>query len=159
MAFVRGNRNPNSSGFTMIEMMITVAIVGILAAIALPMYYDFIARSKIIDGTTKLGDFKSKMDKYFMDNRTYLNGAACGAFVPAPVVSQADYFTITCGPPGACNAPTATSYQICADGIAAKGMSGFRYTVDQTGAKATPKVAPGWTTNLTCWALRKDGSC
>jgi type IV pilus assembly protein PilE len=157
MAFVRSNRNPNSSGFTMIEMMITVAIVGILAAIALPSYFEFVTRSKIIDGTTKLGDFKSKMDKFFMDNRTYLNGGGtCG--VANPLVSPSDYFAITCGPPGTCVAATATSYSICADGIAAKGMAGFRYTVDQTNAKSSTGPA-GWAAAPTCWALRKDGSC
>jgi len=155
MAFVRGNRNPNSSGFTMIEMMITVAIVGILAAIALPSYFEFITRSKIIDGTTKLGDFKSKMDKFFMDNRTYLNnGGTCG--VANPVVSSSDYFAITCGCP---LAATATSYSICADGIAAKGMSNFRYTVDQTSAKSSTGPGGNTYTNPACWALRKDGSC
>ncbi len=60
MEFAHGSRSrKNSTGFTLIEMMITVAIVGILAAIALPSYFEFVTRSKIIDGTTKLGSFKS----------------------------------------------------------------------------------------------------
>jgi len=153
MAFACRCRNQNSSGFTMIELLITVAIVGILAAIALPSYFDYVTRSKIIDGTTKLGDFKSKMDKYFMDNRTYLNGAACG--VANPAVSASDYFTITCGPP----APTATTYTIVATGIPARGMpAAFVYIVDQTNAKSSAGPA-GWVGNGACWALRKDGTC
>jgi type IV pilus assembly protein PilE len=139
------------SGFTLIEVMITVAIVGILAAIALPMYFDQVMRSKIIDGTTKISDFRSKMDRYFQDNRTYQNGGACG--VANPTVSTADYFTVTC------NAPAATSYVISGTGIATKGMGGFVYRVDQTGAKSTTGVPSGWTGSGVCWVLRKDGSC
>jgi len=144
-------RSKRLPGFTLLEVMITVAIVGILSAIALPMYYEFVMRSKIVDGTTKLGDFRAKIDRYFQDNRTYRNGALCG--VADPLVSAADYFAVTCV------APTATSYIIRATGIPAKGMTGFVYQVDQTGAKATPGVPLGWTSSLVCWVLRKDGSC
>ena len=139
-------------GLTLIEVIVTMAIVGILAAIALPSYFEFVTRSKIIDGTTKLGDFRSKMEKYFMDNRSYLNGAGCG--LPDPPAAASDYFTITCGSP----APTATTYTILATGLAARGMSGFVYTVDQTNAKGSTGPS-GWSPGVGCWALRKDGSC
>ena len=153
MRISTSRRTKRRPGFTLIEVMITVAIVGILAAIALPMYFDQITRSKIIDGTTKLGDFRSKMDKYFMDNRTYVNppgGAVCG--VADPVVSGSDYFAITCGP------ATDTTYTITATGVAARGMGGFTYTVNQTNAKSSSGPG-GHFTAATCWALRKDGSC
>ncbi len=86
---------------------------------------------------------------------TAAGSGICG--VANPVVSTADYFAISCGAPCPV-APTDTSYTICADGIAAKGMGGFRYTVTQTGAKASTGPV-GWTAAPTCWALRKDGSC
>jgi type IV pilus assembly protein PilE len=155
MAMASGFRRKEFAGFTMIEVMVTVAIVGILAAIALPSYSEYIMRSKIIDGTTKLGDFKSKMDKYFSDNRTYLNtaGTACGILPPAP--NPGDYFAVTCLPPPVV---TATTYTAQANGIAAKGMSGFIYTVDQANNKSSVGPA-GWVGAPTCWAVRKDGSC
>jgi type IV pilus assembly protein PilE len=145
-------RSNRGHGFTLIEVMVTVAIVGILAAIALPSYFDFVTRSKIIDGTTKLADFRSKMEKYFMDNRTYVNAGVCG--VANPAVAASDYFAITC--PAA--TASATGYQIRADGIASKGMGGFAYVVDQTNAKSSTGPT-GWTAAPTCWLLRKDGSC
>ena len=140
------------SGFTLIELMMVVAIIAILAAIAVPAYSNYVKRSRIIDGTTKLGDYRSKMEKYFMDNRTYLAGATCG--VPAPGASASDSFSLSCGPP----VPTATSYTLVATGIAAKGMAGFVYTIDQTNAKASSGPS-GWAPGVGCWAVRADGSC
>ncbi|MEO8675064.1 MAG: prepilin-type N-terminal cleavage/methylation domain-containing protein [Casimicrobiaceae bacterium] len=146
----------SNAGFTLIELMIVVVVIGILAAIAIPLYGDSVTRSKIVGATTQLGDVRTQMEKYFMDNRTYLNLAACGAD-PSIVAYNADAsnnFTLTCnalvGPP--------ESYVITATGIAAKGMGGFTYTIDQTSLKAS--VGPGGKyTNAGCWALRKDGSC
>jgi len=140
------------AGFTLIEVMITVAIVGILASIALPAYWDSVTRSKIIDGTTKLGDFRAQLEKWFLDNRTYQGaGGACG--IPDPTPGASDAFAITCV------AATAFSYKITATGRSAAGMSAsFIYTIDQANQKTS--AGPGGTfTSGTCWAVRKDGSC
>jgi type IV pilus assembly protein PilE len=142
------------SGFSLIELMITVAIIGILAMVALPSYNEYIQRSKIIDGTTKLGDFRAQMEKWFLDNRTYLNtaGTACG--VADPVPSGSDVFQVTC-PPGSA---TATTYILQADGLASKGMGSFVYRVNQLGAKSSSGPG-GYFTAGNCWAIRKDGTC
>jgi type IV pilus assembly protein PilE len=147
LAAIRSN-----AGFTMIELMIVVVIIGILASIAVPMYGDSVTRSKIIEGATKLGDFRTRMEKFFMDNRTYLAGGACG--VPNLPLAGDDNFQITCaaaaGPP--------ETYLVTATGQAAKGMAGFTLTIDQANAKTS--AGPGGKyTNGACWALRKDGSC
>ena len=111
MSHTRHAGPSSNAGFTLIELMIVVVVIGILAAIAVPLYGDSVTRSKIIDGTTKLGDFRTQMEKYFMDNRTYINGAACG--VPNPAVAANDNFQITCaalpGPP--------ETYTVTATGI------------------------------------------
>lgn len=143
-----------SRGFTLIELMITVVIVGILAAIALPAYNDFIIRSKLADGTSKLGDLRVQMEKYFMDNRRYDVSGACGIDAGAIAAYQADAgrtFDYSC-------AATATTYTVTATGRAAKGMTGFTYTVNETNTKASSGPT-GWTAAATCWATRKDGSC
>ncbi len=80
-------------GFTLIEVMVVVAIVGILAAIALPSYADYVRRSKIIEATRGLSDFRTRMEQFFLDNRTYVGGCA----VAKPVVqANVKTFTFTC---------------------------------------------------------------
>jgi type IV pilus assembly protein PilE len=148
------NRRASSpGGFTLIEVMITVAIVAILAAIALPAYQDSIIRGKLVDATVKLGDYRMQMEKWFLDNRTYQNGGgACGITAPTPAAS--DPFELSC------TAPTATTYSIKAKGRAAGGIStSFEFTVDQANQRASSGDGGSWLGNSMCWAVRKDGSC
>jgi type IV pilus assembly protein PilE len=153
MSKVLQDMRGNVRGFTLLELMITVAIVGILAAIALPSYMDYVTRGKLIDGLTKLADAKSKMDRYFFDNRQYTDAVGnCGITFPV-VAGNHDYFLITCV------APSPTTYTLTATGVAANGLPNtFVYRVTQANAKSSAGPA-GWAGAATCWAVRKDGSC
>ena len=57
-------------GFTLIELMIVVAIIGILAAVAIPAYQDYIARSQASEGATLLGGLKTPVAEYYLSNGT-----------------------------------------------------------------------------------------
>ena len=84
----------------------------------------------------------------FLDTRTY---AACQTAADA-AGKQIKAFTLTC--PG----PTASTYTLQADGVAAEGMGGFQYFITNTGAKSS-KGGTGWADAATCWAVRKSGDC
>ena len=59
------------NGFSLIEMMIVVAIVGILASLTYPGYRDYITRAHRVDGQTALLDLANRMERYYFDNNTY----------------------------------------------------------------------------------------
>lgn len=134
------------NGFSLVEIMIVVAIVSILAAVALPAYTDYVVRGKIPDATSTLAAKRVQLEQFFQDNRTYLAAPACTADTAA-----SQYFDFSCA------VQTATTYTLQAVGKAS--MTGFTYTIDQNNAKATSAVSTGWTTNTTCWVTKKGGAC
>jgi type IV pilus assembly protein PilE len=140
----------HAKGFTVIELMIVVAIVAILSAIAVPGYNDYLMRSKISEAVANLSDMRVKMEQYFLDFRTYENACMAGTVAPLPA---GRYFTY------ACPTLTATTYTITATGVAAQGMGGFTYQIDHQNQRQTIAVPPGWSSSLSCWTVKKDGSC
>lgn len=60
--------NHAQKGFTLIELMIVVAIIGILAAVAIPAYQDYIARSQASEGATLLAGMKTPIAEYYLSN-------------------------------------------------------------------------------------------
>jgi type IV pilus assembly protein PilE len=60
-----------TGGFTLIELMITVAVVGILSAIAYPSYQDYVRRARRTDATRGLMEAASALERYFSQHQTY----------------------------------------------------------------------------------------
>lgn len=65
-----------SGGFTLIEMMIVVVIIGILAAIAYPSYQQYVLRGHRSEGQALLNDAAARQERYFAQNNTYADTTA-----------------------------------------------------------------------------------
>jgi type IV pilus assembly protein PilE len=138
-------------GFSLIELMIVVAVIAMLSAVAYPSYTDYVRRGKLTEAISALSDMRVKMEQFFQDNRTYVG--ACTAGTQAPLPAATSNFTFACTP-----APTASAYTVKATGINA--MAGFTYSVDQSNTRRTLALPTGWNgTGNSCWVLKKDGSC
>lgn len=140
------------------EVLVTMAIISIIAAIAIPSYSDYVTRSRIAEATGTLGDVRVKLEQHFQDNRTYAGTVAypvdattgCPANA-APGDSALQSFNIRC------SGLSATAFTVQAQGKGA--MAGFTFQVLQSGARSTPAVPAGWTTSATCWITKKGGAC
>lgn len=126
-------------GFTLVELMITVAIVGILAAIAIPSYREHVRRGAVEEGLAQLAQGRVAMEQFFLDNRISYSGAPCPAGSPR--------FPI------ACSNVDADGYTLTATGNG--NVVGFVYTINEADARTT--VSP-WG-NGNCWITRKGDSC
>jgi len=67
------NEMKKQQGFTLIELMIVVAIIGILAAIAIPAYQDYTIRAQVSEGLNLSGAAKAAVTEYFQDQGTFPN--------------------------------------------------------------------------------------
>jgi type IV pilus assembly protein PilE len=143
-------------GVTLIELLIVVALIGVLGAIALPAYQDYVIRGKLTDAQATLSSTRVRMEQYYQDNKSYptwCGGAAGLAAFTAP--ANSNYFTYTC----AAGATAGQNYTMTATGIAGAGTGSFVYTLTEANVRATTGVPTGWTSSATCWVMRKNGSC
>lgn len=131
----------HNQGFTLIEVMIAVFIIGILASIAIPLYSSYVIQGKLSEMGAPMSDARLRQEQFYVDNRNYgTAGGVCGAAMPTGI-----YFSFGCACAAAV-APSTTcqSYTITATSIANKGLGSsgnYVYTVNQAGAKATTMFA------------------
>jgi type IV pilus assembly protein PilE len=127
------------------EVLITIVIVGILSAVAIPAYTDHVTRSRTAEAFTALGAAQANAEQFWSNTRSYTDYHQSSAF-PAATPN----FTY------ALSNATPSTYTITATGRAR--MAGFTYTIDQNGTRATT-ATPAWGTSTSCWVDKKGGQC
>lgn len=136
-----------SAGFTLIEVMVVVVVIGILTMVAFPSYNDYIIRGKIAEATSALSDGRVKMEQSFQDNKTYVGGTC-------PPATES--FTYNCSD------LTNTTYTITASGKADSNVAAFSFSIDQANTRRTTGAKSGWTSATLpqdCWITKKGGAC
>jgi type IV pilus assembly protein PilE len=138
------------SGFTLIELMIVIAVIGILAAVAMPSYRDYIRRGQVTEAGVFLSDYRVKAEQYYQDYKNY-GTANCFDGANAPswanlATSKAKNFTFTCLLNGT------TGYILTATGSGGQAF-GHSYTIDQNNLQTTTSFMGTATANQ-CWRFK-----
>ena len=135
-------RSGRVRGFTLIELMITVAVIGILAGVAYPSYLSQVMKSRRSDAKTALTAAAQAMERWYTERSTYA-GATLGAAGIYPSASTNGYYALTI------TAQTAAGFTLRATsaGVQANDACGS-FTYDQTGTKG---VVGGTLAANACW--------
>jgi type IV pilus assembly protein PilE len=129
-------------GFTLIEMMITVAVVAILAAVAVPSYADYTRRAHLASAFEALGSYRVRLAHFFQDSNNY-GDSACGLDAP----EATPQFEYTC-------ALTDSGQGFVATATGVGTMAGYAYTIDAAGANITTAFPRGAGLPKACWLIR-----
>lgn len=137
----------SNRGFTLIEVMITIAIIGIVSAIAVPNYRDYVTRGRLVEAFSALGALQPNAEQFWSNTRSFANFDTQSNAFPATTAN----FSY------ALSGATDSAYTVTATGLGP--AAGFVFTIDQQGNRATTGVPSGWTGNAGCWVDRRGGTC
>lgn len=134
-----------NSGFTLVELMITIAIVGILSAVALPAYDNYVVQSKIPESFKVMTEFALKMEQSYQDNNNY-GGVNCSIASPT-----SDNYTYACT-----TNSVGQGFTIESTGV--NKLAGYSFSLTEAEVKTTLSFIDQADLTKKCW-YRKVGSC
>jgi type IV pilus assembly protein PilE len=143
----------HDSGFSLIELMVVVAIVGILTAIAIPAYGGYVMRSRLVEAFSGLGAAQTSVEDYWSNSHTYVGFDTVDATHPRRLPPDSANFTFSLDS----SVTSDSAYTVLATGHGP--VDGFVFTIDQNGKRATRAAPIGYGTSTTCWIDRKGSQC
>ncbi|MCY1206456.1 Fimbrial protein precursor [compost metagenome] len=136
-------------GFTLIEVMVTVAIVAILATIAYPNYTDYVRRGKVQEAPGNLSSYRAQLEQHYQDHRTYDKGdGTCGRLPPDATTNFQYGCTLT---------RTGQGYSLTATGQAGTAVAGLEYKLNELNKPSTTCTRCAWNFSgeQSSWIMRK----
>ena len=136
-------------GFSLIELLIVVAIVGILAAITYPSYQNYVLRTGRADGQAKLMEILQAQERFYSQNQTYTTnlgagGLAYGVAADAAVPSEEGRYNIRAAACGGSTIARCVILTATRTGPQAQDNECGNLTIDSRGTKGANDVAKCW---------------
>ena len=137
------------AGFSLIELMVTVAIVAILLAIAVPAYSSYVLRSHRVEARTALTDLAGREEKYYSVYNQYstdpiaLGYAAVGSGATFPLTVGSGYYTVSAAVTNAAGAPSTYTFTAVPVGRQNSDTQCLLFTINQLGVQTA--------TTPSCW--------
>ncbi|MBF0265709.1 MAG: type IV pilin protein [Gammaproteobacteria bacterium] len=140
-------------GFTLLELMIVVAIIGILSAVAIPSYQESVKKSKRAEAQAALTSFAGAMERHMTENDSYKGAASGGADTGSPSIYSASVPVegVTVNYNLTIDAATASTYTLKATRTGSMSSDNCGdFTITNTGVKNIENNTGGYTKN-DCW--------